>query len=51
MLREFNPREQPTLQTFPESYRLCATKSLSIVAVGNAVPPLFARKFMEGVAS
>ena len=50
-IRAFTPREQATLQTFPESYRFCKHKGKSIMAIGNAVPPLFARKFMEGVAS
>jgi DNA (cytosine-5)-methyltransferase 1 len=47
-IRRFNTREQATLQCFPKEYRFGAVGD-SIAGVGNAVPCLVARKFMEGV--
>lgn len=51
-IRDQTPRETATLQSFPESYRISASKpnkTKEQKAVGNAIPPLIARKLMEGV--
>lgn len=38
--RMFTPREVSRLQSFPESFKLAASKSHNYVALGNAVPPV-----------
>lgn len=47
-VRQLSVREQATLQTFPAHYQFGAVQD-STEGVGNAVPPLFARVFMDGV--
>lgn len=38
--RMFTPREVSRLQSFPESFKLAASKSHNYIALGNAVPPV-----------
>jgi|SaaInlV_125m_DNA_1040241.scaffolds.fasta_scaffold04818_3 site-specific DNA-cytosine methylase len=47
-IRRFNTREQATLQCFPKEYRFGSVGD-SIAGIGNAVPCLVARKFMQGI--
>lgn len=47
-IRRFNTKEQAALQCFPKEYRFGAVGD-SITGIGNAVPCLVARKFMEGI--
>jgi len=47
-IRRFNAREQATLQCFPKEYRFGSVGD-SIAGIGNAVPCLVARKFMQGI--
>ena len=52
-IREQTPRETATLQSFPESYTLASSSSGKVckckaqTALGNAFPPLVARKLMD----
>ena len=47
-IRRFNTQEQAALQCFPRDYKFGAIGD-SITGIGNAVPCLVARKFMEGI--
>ena len=47
-IRRFNVREQAKLQCFPSDYKFGPVGD-SIAGIGNAVPCLVARKFMQGV--
>jgi DNA (cytosine-5)-methyltransferase 1 len=38
--RMFTPREVSRLQSFPENFKLSASKSHNYIALGNAVPPV-----------
>ena len=46
-IRSFNVREQAALQCFPPTYQF-GPICVSVLGIGNAVPCLIARKFMEG---
>jgi DNA (cytosine-5)-methyltransferase 1 len=48
--RPLTIRECARLQTFPDSFRLPASKRDAIQLIGNAVPPLLARIFAEQLA-
>jgi len=47
IIRRFTPRECATIQSFPHAFKLPSPSVLAYIGVGNAVPPLFARKFMS----
>ena len=47
VVRHFTMKEHLRLQTFSETYQTGASQPLATTGVGNAVPPLFARKFMS----
>jgi len=46
VLRRFTIAEQLAVQTFARDYRVGRRPAVATVGVGQAVPPLFARKFM-----
>ncbi|MBW4639101.1 MAG: DNA (cytosine-5-)-methyltransferase [Gloeocapsa sp. UFS-A4-WI-NPMV-4B04] len=45
------PRALARFQSFPDSYQLPESRRLASRVIGNAVPPLFAQKLLEGIAS
>jgi DNA (cytosine-5)-methyltransferase 1 len=47
--RKLAVREQARLQTFPDWFRFTGTASAQSRQIGNAVPPLFARKLFEKI--
>ena len=48
-IRVFTAHEQLLLQAFPSSYKIGKGCTLPNLGIGNAVPPLFAKKFMSCV--
>jgi DNA (cytosine-5)-methyltransferase 1 len=46
-LRSLTPREAALLQSFPEDYIFPESKGATYKMIGNAVPPLFARRLGE----
>lgn len=40
LYRRFTPREAARIQSFPESFRLCASERQAYKQIGNAVPPV-----------
>jgi site-specific DNA-cytosine methylase len=47
-IRKLSIEERKRLQTFPPDYILPSLNSDQVMGVGNAIPPLFAQKFMSG---
>lgn len=47
--RTLSPRESARLQTFPDDYVFCGSPARQLTQVGNAVPPLLAKKIANAI--
>ena len=47
--RTFTPREAARLQSFPDWFRFCGPKTQQFKQIGNAVPPILARRIAEAI--
>jgi DNA (cytosine-5)-methyltransferase 1 len=47
--RFLTPRELARIQSFPDTFHFCGTKSQMVKQIGNAVPPLLAKAIAEKI--
>jgi DNA (cytosine-5)-methyltransferase 1 len=47
--RTFTPREAARLQSFPDWFRFCGPMTQQFKQIGNAVPPILARRIAEAI--
>lgn len=50
-VRSITPREAARLQGFPDRFVFCGSRSSQFVQIGNAVPPLLARRIAQLIKS
>lgn len=48
--RALTPREGARIQSFPDSFRFCGTRSQIVKQIGNAVPPLLAKSLGKAIS-
>ena len=47
--RVISVREAARLQTFPDGFRFCGTMNPAFRQIGNAVPPLMAKRLADNI--